>query len=489
MFNPTPALLCDFYKTGHREQYPIGTEVVYSTWTPRSNRYFPQADSVVVFGIQAFIKNFLIDYFNENFFDRPKDEVVAEYKRIIKNCLLVQEPHTAHIEELHDLGHLPLEIKALEEGTSCPIRVPMLTIENTLPQFFWLTNFLETIMSAELWIPATSATIARHYREILDKYAMETVGNTDFVQFQGHDFSMRGMSMESGYLSGMGHLIPFVGTDTIPAIQAMEAFYCANVEKELVGCSVFATEHSVMCAGGKEDEYETYRRLIEDVYPSGIVSIVSDTWDLWNTLTNILPRLKDSIMNRDGKVVIRPDSGDPVDIICGEYQSHHADFEDRIQPHEKGVIELLWDVFGGAVNDLGFKELDPHIGAIYGDAITPERATQICERLKAKGFASTNVVFGIGSYTYQYNTRDTFGFALKSTYVEKSGKAEAIFKDPITDDGTKKSLTGRVAVLEDMTAIDNLDKNYDGVDMLKTVFKDGVGYNEISLAQIRENVK
>jgi nicotinamide phosphoribosyltransferase len=485
-FKPTPTLLCDFYKTGHRAQYPIGTEVVYSTWTPRSNKYFPQADAVITFGIQAFVKEYLIDYFNDNFFNRPKADVISEYTRIIKNCLLIEEPYIAHMEALHDLGYLPLEIKCLEEGTPCPIRVPMLTIENTNKEFFWLTNFLETLMSGQLWIPSTSATIAKHYRSILDKYALETVGNTSFVPFQGHDFSMRGMSMESAVLSGMGHLIPFAGSDTIPAIMGLEQWYGADVEKELVGCSVYATEHSVMCAGGKDDEFETYRRLIEDVYPKGIVSIVSDTWDLWHTLTDILPRLKESIMKRDGKVVIRPDSGDPVNIICGTRDG--APYSNKT-PSEKGVVELLWDVFGGTVNDLGFKELDPHIGAIYGDAITPERATQICERLKAKGFASTNVVFGIGSYTYQYNTRDTFGFALKSTYVEKNGQAEAIFKDPITDDGTKKSLTGRVAVLEDLTAIDSLGRDYDGVDMLQTVFLDGELKNEITLAQVRENAK
>ena len=505
MFKPTPMLLADFYKTGHRPQYPNKSEAVYGTWTPRSNRYFPQADKVVAFGFQAFIKNFLIDYFNENFFDRPKEEVVAEYVRIIKNCLGVQDVAVDHIEDLHDLGFLPLEIKALEEGTLCPIRVPMLTIENTDKRFFWLTNFLETLMSSELWIPSTSATIAKHYRGILDKFAMETVGDTSFSQFQGHDFSMRGMSLESSYLSGMGHLTSFVGTDTIPAIGALEAWYNADVEKELVGCSVMATEHSVMCAGGKDDEFETYRRLIEDIYPSGIVSIVSDTWDLWNTITDILPKLKDSIMNRDGKVVIRPDSGDPVDIICGVQKKNLSFNKDGSATYynggtpknddpivcpsaQKGVIELLWDIFGGTVNDLGFKELDPHIGAIYGDAITPERATQICERLKAKGFASTNIVFGIGSYTYQYNTRDTFGFALKSTYVEVDGEPRAIFKDPVTDDGTKKSLYGRVAVLEDMTAIDNLSRDYDGPDMLKPIFRDGKLLVDLTLQQVRDNV-
>jgi nicotinamide phosphoribosyltransferase len=525
-FKPTPSLMCDFYKTGHRPQYPDNTEIIYGTWTPRSNRYFPAADKVITIGPQMFAKNYLIDYFNENFFDLPKEEMISQYSRIIKNCLGIAEPETKHIEDLHDLGYLPVLIKSLPEGTPCPIRVPMLTIQNTDPRFFWVTNFLETLMSSSLWISSTSATIAKHYRTILDKYAMETVGNTDFVPFQGHDFSMRGMSFESGYLSGIGHLVSFVGTDTIPAIQAAEYFYGANVEEELVGCSIAASEHSVMCAGGDGDgEFETYRRLIQDVYPSGFVSLVSDTWDLWHVLTDTLPKLKKIIMDRDGKVVIRPDSGDPVDIICGNTKevkalngsywdiigkNNYATFEGKCYqayigdtcvtkwresnlPENKGVIELLWDVFGGTVNDLGFKELDPHIGAIYGDAITPERATQICERLKAKGFASTNVVFGIGSYTYQYNTRDTFGFALKSTACVINGEEKAIYKDPITDDGTKKSQTGKVAVVEvdgELTHIDGLSLFEEHPqDELVTIFEDGRTVCEWNLAGIRARAK
>jgi nicotinamide phosphoribosyltransferase len=186
-------LLCDFYKVSHRQQYPVGTEAVLSTWIPRSNKYFPKADKVVAFGIQAFIKKYLINYFNEHFFNRPKNEVVEEYVRYIKHTLLVENPDASHIAELHDLGYLPIEVKAVKEGTRVPVRVPMLTIENTHPKFFWVTNYLETIISNEIWLPSTSATIAYTYRQILEEYALKTVGNTDGVQFQGHDFSMRGM--------------------------------------------------------------------------------------------------------------------------------------------------------------------------------------------------------------------------------------------------------------------------------------------------------
>jgi len=308
-------LLIDFYKAGHVFQYPNKTQFVYSTWTPRTSR-IKGVNEVVVFGFQGFIKEYLIDYFNDNFFSKPLDVVVAEYSRIIRCCLGEQEPNIQHIIDLHTLGYLPIEIWALPEGTLCPIRVPCLTIENTDSRFYWVTNALETLFSCENWMPSTSATIAYEYKKILNKYAMETTGSTDFVKFQAHDFSMRGhSSWQSATHSGSGHLLSFVGTDVVPSICYLEEYYGANIEEELVGCSVAASEHSVVCAGGKDNEFETYRRLIEDVYPKGIISLVSDTWDLWHVITDTIYKLKDSIMARDGKIVIRPDSGDPVDII------------------------------------------------------------------------------------------------------------------------------------------------------------------------------
>ena len=249
---------------------------------------------------------------------------------------------------------------------------------------------------------------------------------------------------------------------------------------------VAATEHSVMCSGSKDDELGTFKRLITEVYPEGIVSIVSDTWDLWKVCSEYLPALKEIILSRNGKVVIRPDSGDPVDIICGNPNGKNI-YE------QKGVVELLWDVFGGIVNDKGYKVLDQHIGAIYGDSITRERATQICERLKQKGFAS-QVVFGIGSYTYQYNTRDTFGIAMKATYVEVNGEGREIFKKPITDDGTKISATGLLCVIKENGEYKLLDKvtweqEKSEENQLKTVFKDGKLIKEYSMAEVRENAK
>lgn len=492
------SLLCDFYKTEHRNQYPKNTQLIYSTFTPRSNNYFPQADKVVVFGIQGFVKKYLIDYFNTHFFQRKKEEVVEEYIRYIKYTLGVSDPDASHIGALHDLGYLPIKIKALKEGSKAPIKVPVLTIENThydtLPEFFWLTNYLETLMSAEIWQPMTSATTAYQYRKLLDEYAIKTTGNTDNVGFQGHDFSARGMvGIEGAAASGAGHLTSFTGTDTIPAIAYLEAYYNANIEEELVGASIPATEHSVMCANTdseSRDEYETYKRLITEIYPSGFFSVVSDTYDFWTVIEKVLPRLKNEIMERDGRTIPRPDSGKPEDIICGNPNK-------ETELERKGLIEALWDIFGGTVTEQGYKVLDTHIGAIYGDSITLERAKDIVEKLEAKGFASTNIVLGIGSYTYQYVTRDTLGFAMKATYAVIDGKEKMLFKDPKTDDGTKRSQRGRVAVVKvdgELKVVDGLDKqayesNFANIDQLEDVFVDGKLVRDESLSEIRFRVQ
>jgi len=324
-----------------------------------------------------------------------------------------------------------------------------------------------------------------------------------FIDWQGHDFSMRGMdSVDAVISSGLGHLTSFLGSDSLPTIYGARKYYDAE---GMVCGSVNATEHSVMCAGGKEDEVDTFRRLLE-TYPTGILSVVSDTWDLWKVCTEHVVTLKEEIMARDGKLVIRPDSGDPVDIICGLNTNPNPckSIEGLdTEPEIKGVIELLWDVFGGTVNEQGYKVLDSHIGAIYGDSITIDRAEEICKRLEAKGFASTNVVLGIGSFTYQYNTRDTFGFAMKATYVEVNKpkfagdfnpEGREIFKDPITDDGTKKSATGLLAVFENeingsYELVDHCDWNTEESGELKVIYRNGHFKNRTTLSEIRNRLK
>lgn len=511
-----PLLLTDGYKTGHHQQYPKGTTLVYSNFTPRSNKYAPKGcNQLVSFGQQMVMMQ-IHEAFQNDFFAKSKEEVCDEMKREL-SMYLNTDYDVSHFEALHDLGYLPIAVKSLPEGTLVPIKVPVLTIYNTHPDFYWITNYLETILSNLLWKPMTSATIAYQYRKVLTKWQEKTDAEKSwFIDWQGHDFSMRGMdSVEAVISSGVAHLTSFMGSDSLPAIYGARKYYGA---KGLVGGSVNATEHSVMCAGGKEDEVETFRRLLQ-TYPTGILSVVSDTWDLWKVCTEHMVTLKEEIMARDGKLVIRPDSGDPVDIICGECiwdNSKLVDFETESykEPKGKGVIELLWDVFGGTINEQGYKVLDSHIGAIYGDSITIDRANEICSRLEAKGFASTNVVLGIGSFTYQYNTRDTFGFAMKATYVEvkrydiaterlneafnKNANPEwiegrEIFKDPITDDGTKKSATGLLMVTKpndgDYQLFDKVNWNNESNGELKTIYRDGHFRNTITLDEIRNRLK
>lgn len=476
-----PIHLTDAYKTGHVFQYPPGTEMIYSNITARGSRV-PSIDHVVVFGVQYLIKRYLIDDFNENFFPLPKQVVIDTYKRRLDNALGVGAVSMDHIAALHDLGYLPIRIKALPEGTRCPLRIPFMTIVNTDVRFGWITNFLETLLCNVLWKPMTSATMADEYKRLLTHYAVLT-GEPSFVPYQGHDFSMRGMSgIEDACASGGGHLLSFVGTDTIPAIDWLEQYYNADSDKELIGCSVPATEHSVMCINGPQDEYDTYHRLLTEVYPKGIVSVVSDTYDYWGILTNTLPKLKDIIMARDGKLVIRPDSGDPYRIICGDVG------EPEDSPAFNGTMELLWQTFGGTVNDKGYRILDPHIGVIYGDSITLDRCKDICEGLQRAGFASTNMVYGIGSYTYQYVSRDTFGFAMKATAAVVNGKLIEIYKDPKTDDGLKRSAKGLLRVNADLTLTQQCTPEQEEEGLLRTVFKDGQLVVDDSLAVIRERL-
>ena len=492
------SLLTDGYKLDHRRQYPEGTRYVYSNWTPRSNQYLPEADGAVVFGIQYMLKRIFIEHFNRNFFQRPKHEVIHSFKRRIDTFLgKDNQVGYEHIVALHDLGYLPVEVKALLEGTICPIGCPMLTIVNTKPEFFWVTNFLETVMSCELWLPMTSATVAHLYKKELKRHAQKT-GFTD-IDFLCHDFSMRGMAgVEAAILSGMGHLTSFCGSETIPAIEAIEQYYDVDAENYLIASTIPATEHSVMCAGGMEDEYQTFKRLITKIYPSGFVSIVSDTWDFWKVITEYMPMLRGVIMGRDGRVVIRPDSGDPVKIIAGYSREELEDLLPQeitsIPAHElKGAYECLWEIFGGTLTGKGYKMLDIHIGMIYGDSITPERQKEIYRRLEAKGFCASNLVLGVGSYTYQYKTRDCLGFAMKATWCDINGEPKEIFKHPKTDNGTKNSLKGLIRVDKDENGRYVARDQVSGIDAsegcLELVFLNGQMRKTYTFEDIRNNLK
>lgn len=488
-----PLFAIDFYKVDHRRQYPEGTTQIYSNFTPRYVKHchslLPDFDNqVVMFGLQSFVKDYLIEQWGCFFFDRPKNLVIDEYKDLIEAALGIENFDCSHLEALHDLGYLPIRIKAINEGFRVPIGVPVLSIVNTHPDFYWLTNYLETILSASLWKSITSATIAFEFKRLLTKYAKLTSSDQGFVDYQAHDFSFRGMSnWQDATVSGAAHLTSFKGTDCVSAIDLLNNHYDASATVSIVGTSVPATEHSVMTCNGIDEEFNTIKRLITEVYPDGIVSIVADSYDFWQTMTVYLPRLYKEINERQGKVVIRPDSGNPVDIICGDVCALTD------SPAHKGALQLLWETFGGKVNEAGYKELNPKVGLIYGDAITVQRAALILALMKEKGFASSNIIFGIGSYTYQYVTRDTFGFAMKATSAVINGVRKSIFKDPVTANGSKKSAKGLLMVNMDceinkLVLHDDVNEDGEECGFLEIVFENGYLIRNIGLGDIRYNL-
>jgi nicotinamide phosphoribosyltransferase len=468
-----------------------GTTRLYGTWIPRSIKHAPKGvKKIVSFGQQLAVK-WLHDEFEENFFKLSLEEAM-EFGNDMAMYLGL-EYDASHFEELHKLGYLPIKVKSLPEGIETLPNVPHMTFINTVDGFAWLTLYLETIISSLAWKPSTSATIALQYKRNLIEWVRKTdPKNIWLVPFLAHDFSARGLSPWDMLSSGLGHATSFRGSDTIVCIPAARYFY-NEPKNEVIINSVNASEHSVSTTKiftvGEQQMIADWLREFD----KGILSIVSDTFDLWTLITKYLPANKEAIMARDGKLVIRPDSGDPVDIICGSYRNETIpDNIKPLRPSEKGVIELLWDIFGGTINEEGYKVLDPHIGAIYGDSITLDRQIQIYERLAAKGFATTNIVLGIGSYTYQMNTRDTLGFAAKGAWfeVEENGTKVGydIYKDPITDDGTKKSLKGLICVTEDQEVLTQCTPEQEEGGILQTIYENGKFYNQTTLTEVRSKL-
>ena len=474
-----PALFqTDAYKLGHIKMYPNGIEEIYSNFTNRGSR-IEGVNHVVNFGLQGFIRRYLIDDFRD-FFNSREEEVVDDYQNMLDGVFGPGQIDSEHIRALHRLGYVPLEIKALPEGALVPIGVPMLTLKNTHPDFAWLTNYIESVLSASLWHPSTSATKAWHTRQMINRYAEKTGMPAEATDFQMHDFSLRGQSsIESAAANGAGHLLSSLGSDTIPAISYINQYYPTD---ELILGSVPASEHSVMTSyvdvvfdeqgvRGEVDEVETYRELMTR-FPSGILSIVSDTYDFFGVLRMFDPEagngLYDLAMSRDGKIVFRPDSGDPNLVINGDPDAP-IDSDQYI-----GALRVLWEIFGGHVNDKGFYVLDDHVGLIYGDGMYYERIEQIIQNGMRNRFAS-QIVFGIGSYTYQMVSRDVFYSAVKATSVVINGERRAIMKDP-KEDPKKRSAMGllKVEMVDNEYVLkDKVSESEEKEGELKTVFLNG----------------
>ena len=478
-----PMLLIDFYKAVHAEMLPKNITKSVSYFTPRMSRV-KRWDKVVMFGLQGFIKEYLIDYFNDNFFNVPLETVMGEYTRIMDNTLGKNAYNPKKIENLHDLGYLPIEIVALPEGTLVPMHVPMFGITNTHKDFAWLPQSLESLISAEMWHPMLAANVGYTYRQIVNKYYDETCDdNIPRAKALGA-FDFRGEEcLQSATKAGAGWLLSFLNTATVPAIPYLENYYNCDCTKEPVGFGSPSTEHSVMCSNFAVDgdEITLLRRLLTEIYPNTSFSAVLDSYDYWNVIDNILPQLKPEILAHNGCMLMRGDSGDCIEVVT------------------KTVFKL-WDIFGGTVNSKGYKVLDPHVKAIYGDSITVQRCEKIYEILKENGFACSNVALGVGSFSFQCIeedgilkpfTRDTFSSCIKATYCEIDDKPTPIFKDP-KDGGFKKSQKGCCVVTKDYEG--NLsfydqqtweEARLNPNNLLETVFCDGHIVKEQTVAEVR----
>ena len=485
-------LLIDFYKAVHAEMLPKGITKSVSYFTPRMSRV-KMWDKVVMFGLQAFCREYLITYFKENFFDRPLEEVLREYKRIMDAALGKDAYKIEKIEKLWKIGCLPIEIQALPEGTLVPMHIPMFCITNTHPDFAWLPQALESLISAEMWHPMLAATVGYTYRQIVNKYYDLTCDdNVPRARALGA-FDFRGEEcLQSAVKAGAGWCLSFLNTATVPTIPYLEDNYFCNCETQPVAYGSPSTEHSVMCSNYAVDgdEESLIKRLLTEIYPNTSFSCVCDSYDYWNVVENILPKLKIEILEHNGCFLVRGDSGDCVEVVTQ-------------------TVFKLWDIFGGTINSKGYKVLDPHVKAIYGDSITIQRCEAIYEILMENGFACSNVALGVGSFSFQCVeengilkpfTRDTFSSCIKATYCEIDGKPYPIFKNPKGCD-FKRSQKGCCAVHtilpergdEDiyLQYVDNLtwDEAYnDPYNRMRTVFKDGEMIREQSLYHIRNKL-
>lgn len=493
MYNPL--LMIDFYKAVHSEQYPRQEDgspllkKIYSPYTPRMSR-LADVDKVTYFGGQAFCKEYLIDAFNEYFFNRPEEEVVKEYCRVLTHTLGPGTYNPEKIRALHRLGYLPIAMFAVPEGTRTAIGVPQSVFVNTHDDFAWLTNTLETAYSCYMWHIQVSAEVGYRYRQIVQKYRDMTCETSVKVRRLLGDFSMRGQhSPESAMKSSAGWLLSFVNTATVPAIMWMEDNYNCNIETEEVGFGAISTEHSVMCSNAAVDgdEITHIKRLLTEVYPTTNFSMVSDSYDYWNLVDNILPQCYNEILEHEGFIAIRGDSGDPVKVVTE-------------------TVFHLWKIFGGHINSKGYKVLDRHVKALYGDSITPQRCEAIYQILAENGFSIENVSLGVGSFSFMcletydengvhYNpyTRDTFGIAIKATYGETVQDIPVmIFKNP-KELSWKKSQKGCVIVAPDGQSYTDehtfdIAHDPDNDNLLELVFVNGEMIKEQSLAEIRERL-
>lgn len=550
-FKINPLYEADGYKVGHPNMIAPNTVREAFNWIPRNLKYMHPSIDQIMSGGQQMVWRYIHSHFKEFFFDKPESEV-EKFGRDM-TAYLMQPYNSKHFHDLYRLGYLPVTIQSLPEGIFTNPNIPHIQ-GITEDGFAWLGLYLETLMSKLAWQLPTAATLGAKFKQNAVKWVKKTdEENLWLADFMCHDFHSRGGNPFTSIAVGLGHAFSNSGSDTLNIIPASRYYYDFG-DEDMPIYSVNASEHSVTCTGiffyekklreGMLDleiekyysfdvacegsvEKPDYLAIAELLnlrdwlkkFPNGALSVVSDTMDLWKVCTHILPRLKEEILARDGKLVIRPDSGDPVDIICGKGYGTLLDYgnykgyrdyspnDTRVSSENewKGVIELLWDIFGGNTNNQGYKVLDSHIGVIYGDSINLDRQLSIYERLSDKSFAATNILVGIGSFSYVYMTRDQAGYAAKGSWFETEEKAVGgngethreqfnIYKDPITDDGTKKSLKGFQFVYVDVDGVivtqgeSSEEVAFSENNLLKTIYKNGNFYNQTTLTEIRERL-
>ena len=449
----------DSYKTSHFVQYPEGTTNVFSYIESRGGEY----DHTLFFGLQAFVKEYLL---------KPITKAdIDEAEEVFKLHGVPFNREGWEYILFHHNGLLPLKIKAVKEGTIVPTHNVLVTVENTDPNLPWLTSYIETALLRAVWYPTTVATISHSIRKVIEERLKGSADSIDGLDFKLHDFGARGVSsLESAGLGGLAHLVNFKGTDNVPALMYARKYY----DEHMAGFSIPAAEHSTITSWGRENEEAAYANMLKQfAKPGALVAVVSDSYDLFNAVENIWGgELRQKVIDSGATVVIRPDSGNPADIVA-----HTA--------------VLLDKQFGSTVNGQGFKVLN-NVRIIQGDGINEQSIKDILARLQILGFSADNVAFGMGGALLQHMNRDTQKFAMKASAAKVKGEWRDVFKDPVTDFG-KRSKKGRLELFYNhisntySTARENEDKVHNR--MLETVYENGKLIRDQSLTEIRDIAK
>jgi nicotinamide phosphoribosyltransferase len=452
----------DSYKVSMFKQYPQGTTGVYSYIESRGGRY----DSTVFFGLQAFIKEYLLEPITQADIDIA-DEILTAHGEPFNRS------GWQYILDKHN-GYLPVVIRSVPEGTVVPVKNVLATIENTDPECFWLTTWLETALLRAVWYPTTVATQSWTIKRVILDY-LEKTGDPTLIDFKLHDFGARGVSsLESAGVGGAAHLVNFMGTDTITGLLFAREYYNAGI----AGFSIPAAEHSTITSWGRDNEVKAYENMVRQfAKPGAIVAVVSDSYDIFNAVSNLWGEtLRQSVIDSGATVVIRPDSGDPVEV-------------------NRRLVEILGEKFGYTTNAKGFKVLN-NVRLIQGDGVNELTIRSILGAFMANGWSADNIAFGMGGALLQQVDRDTQKFAMKASSAQIDGTWVDVQKDPITDAG-KKSKKGRVELWESggeyQSSVEQpkgwTDRGLEWNPVLQKVFENGKLYNEISFEEVRANAK